>query len=666
MLLHAPHAPVGGPASTRVPWGQRALWWYAGHQAVACAVAAIAAAGAAIQGVNLATAPAPASGEGALVAAGWSIIHLDSAGDATFSSVGPSLAPVHLGAWMWATGALGRTSSAITTGREAMLAACLVSIPLVWVLARRSGLARWAAAGATIVFAASPLAVALHRPVHGAGLAVPWTLGALVLASARWPRTRTVVASGVCLAVAVLTEPGVVVAAPAVGWLLWRSSPSARRRRRRLLAGAVAFGVTWLAVTALLTSGTEPAAPLGALDRIRLVAGRATSAAGTLAYGLDGRSVAGLVGLDRIGAGACLLVAVVVPAVVPRLRPIGGAFWAFAALTVASGEPSWTVVVAMVPLGAVLLAAGAQLVWAWHLEARLEPRRRPHTASPAVSRLDAAVPATFVAAAVALALAIPDWISTHRILAAADAATPLASASEWVADNLNGGDRVIVDDAMWVDLVENGLAPSSIAGYGAVGAGPDWRSYGYIVATPALRDTGVSPGLARAVDSSLEIASVGEGEDRVDVRRIDATSGPADPNADRAAPDDTRVTTGRALAANPSIAAPPAARAQLRAGEVDERLATVLATLAGAHHLQIGAFVRLPGEDVAGTPARTVELTRIDGRPIAAGDPAVVEVVAFLGNQLPEFRPHQVSVVGRASREPRLRITFPIGQEDQG
>lgn len=668
MLLRAPHAPVGDPASARVPWGQRARWWYADHNAVACAVAAIAAVGAAVQGVNLATAPAPASGEGALVAAGWSIIHLDSAADATFSSLGPSLAPVHLGAWLWATGALGGTSSAIVAGREAMLAACLVSIPLVWVLARRSGLARWAAAGACTVFAVSPLAVALHRPVHGAGLAVPWMLAGFVLASARGPRTRTVVAAGVCLAVAVLTEPGMVVAAPAVGWLLWRSSPSARRRRRRLLAGAAAFGTTWFAVTALVTSGTEPAAPLGALDRIRLVAGGATSAAGTLAHGLDGRSVAGLVALDRVGAGACLLAAVVVPAVVPRLRPIGGAFWAFAALTVVSGEPSWCIVAGMVPLGAVLLAAGAQLVWAWHLEARREPgreaRRRPHAASPAVSRLDAAVPAVLAAAALGLALAIPDWISTHRDLATADAAAPLASAREWVADNLDGGDRIIVDDAMWVDLVESGLAPSSIAGYGAVGDGPDWRSYGYIVTTPALRDTGVS--LARAVDSSLEIAGVGEGADRVEVRRIGAMPDAAGPNADQVAPSDARVRTGRALAANPGIEAPPAALRQLRAGDVDARLSTVLATLAGAHRLEVAAFVRLPGEDVPGTPARTVELAGIDGRRIAAGDPAVVEVVAFLGNQLPAFRPHQVGVVGRTSGEPRLRITFPIGQEDQG
>jgi hypothetical protein len=319
-----------------------------------------------------------------------------------------------------------------------------------------------------------------------------------------------------------------------------------------------------------------------------------------------------------------------------------------------------------VPLGAVLLAAGAQLVWVWHLEARLESRGQTHAASPAVSRLDAAVPIVFAAAAVALALTVPDWVSTHRGLAAADPAPPFASACDWVADNLNHGDRVIVDDTLWVDLVENGLPPSMIAGYGAVGDGPAWRSYGYIVSTPALRDAGVSPELARAVDSSLEIASVGEGADRVEVRRIGAISDPPGRNVDEAAPNQTQMAAGRALAANPGIEAPLSTRSQLRAGEADERLTTVLATLAGAHRLEIGALVRLPGEDVAGTPIRTVELASIDGRPIAAGDPAVVEVVAFLGNQLPEFRPHQVSVVGRTSGEPRLRITFPIGQEDQG
>jgi hypothetical protein len=666
MLLRAPHAPVDAPASARLPRRRRVRWWLAEHQASVWVVGAIGVLGLTLHGVNLGTAPAPASGEGALVAAGWSIVHLGSAGDATFSAADPSLAPVHIGAWIWATDALGRASSAIAAGREAMLAAHVVSIVLVWVLARRSGMARWASGGATLVFAVSPLAVALHRPVSGAGLAVPWMLAALALASARRSRTLTCATAGLCLAVAVLTEHRVALVVPAVGWLLWRSSPGPRLRRRRLAAAAAAYGGAWLAVTALVRSGAPVAdGSLGLLDRIRVVAGDASSAVGTVADGYDGRSVADLVGLDVIGAGASLVAAIVVPSVVPRLRPIGIAFWSLAALMLVSSEPSWNIVVAMVPLGAVLLAAGAQVVWVWHREARLEPGRQAHPASAGVRRLDAAAPLVLATAAVALVLAVPDWVSTHRDVAAASAAAPLASACDWVVDNLNEGDRVIVDDAIWVDLVEHGFAPSLLAGYGAIGAGSEWRSYGYIVSTPALRDAAVSPGLARAVSSSREVAGVGDGDDRIEVRRIRAVSDTQPRTDQQGTQDVARAAAGRALASNPGIEAPPAAVSQLRAGDVDERLTTVLATFAGAHRVEIGAFVALPGEDVAGTPLRTVELASLDGRPIAADDPAVVEVVAFLGNQLEEFRPHEVTLVGRDS-EPRLRITFPIGQEDQG
>jgi len=319
----------------------------------------------------------------------------------------------------------------------------------------------------------------------------------------------------------------------------------------------------------------------------------------------------------------------------------------------------------MVPLGALLLAAGAQLVWVWHLEARLEPRRSTHQASRAVSRLDAAVPVVFASAALAIVLALPGWVSIHQDLTAGGSGAPLAVACDWVVDNLSDGDRVIVDDVIWVDLVEGGLTPSLMAGYGTVSDGAAWRSYGYIVSTQALRDVGGSPELASAVDSSLPIASVGEGDDRVEVRRIGVSSDPQAPPAEETAQNEARAAAGRALTANPGIEAPPAAVSQLRAGEVDDRLTTVLATLAAAHRLEIGAFLRLPGEAVAGTPMRTVELTAIDGRPIAPSDAAVVEVVAFLGNQLSEYRPRQVSVEGRTSGTPRLRITFPIGQEDQ-
>ncbi|HEY6415238.1 MAG TPA: hypothetical protein VIX41_03335, partial [Acidimicrobiales bacterium] len=70
MLLRAPHAPVDAPASARVPRRRRARWWLADHQASVWVVGAIGVLGLIVHSVNLGTAPAPASGEGALVAAG--------------------------------------------------------------------------------------------------------------------------------------------------------------------------------------------------------------------------------------------------------------------------------------------------------------------------------------------------------------------------------------------------------------------------------------------------------------------------------------------------------------------------------------------------------------------------------------------------------------------
>ena len=197
-------------------------------------------------------------------------------------------------------------------------------------------------------------------------------LAALVLASARRPRTLTGVAAGLCLAMAVLTEHRVALVVPAVGWLLWRSSPvpvgagSAWPRPRRPTA-RVARGDRPGRGSARGGRVTRPARP------DPLVAGDASSAVGTVADGFDGRSVADLIGLDRIGAGACLVAAIVAVVCLAFARsavPSGR----LPPLVLVSGEPSWTIVVAMVPLGAVLLAAGAQLVG---LAPRSPPRTQP-------------------------------------------------------------------------------------------------------------------------------------------------------------------------------------------------------------------------------------------------------------------------------------------------
>ena len=284
-------------------------------------------------------------------------------------------------------------------------------------------------------------------------------------------------AAGLCLAMAVLTEHRVALVVPAVGWLLWRSSPSPRRRRRRLVAAA-AYGGAWR-VTALVTSGAPEAGGSSACStgsalvacvlggghrgrRVRRAIGGRPDRAGPhrrrrLPGGGDRRAVGGATpSPDRL----CLL---------GVCRPSAGV-----------RRTIWTIVVAMVPLGAVLLAAGAQLVWVWHLEARLEPSRQAHPASAAVRRLDAAAPLVLAAAAVAPAGGPTGSRPTD---VAADATAPLASACDWVVDNLN--------DAIGSSSTTPCGSTSSRTGRTVVARRvrsgrrrPDWRSYGYIVSTP--------------------------------------------------------------------------------------------------------------------------------------------------------------------------------------
>ncbi|MGH9113615.1 MAG: glycosyltransferase, partial [Acidimicrobiales bacterium] len=172
--------------------------------------------------------------DGAQVAAAWAVRHLDTAADATFSRVLPSLGTPQLTTLTSVTGALVRAPHAVTEGREAMLAATVASIAVLWVLARRTGLARWSAAIAVAAFGMSPLAVDLHRTVHMANLAVPWMLAAFVAACAPGSRRLTHAVTGGLLAIAVLTEPVTIAAAPAVAWQLRRSTlPSVRPRALR-------------------------------------------------------------------------------------------------------------------------------------------------------------------------------------------------------------------------------------------------------------------------------------------------------------------------------------------------------------------------------------------------------------------------------------------------
>ena len=239
-----------------------------------------------------------------------------------------------------------------------MLVAQLVSVVLLWVLARRLGLPRWAAVVAAAAFALSPLVVALHRTVSLENLAVPWLLGAFALVLAPRRRTATCVAAGACLGVAVVTQAASLVLVPLAAWLLWRTGRSRTQRR----AATARAGGSFAVVIGLAVAWT---AARGELGSITVIGG------GVLSAGVAWTD------LDPIGPAVALAASVITIAAVPRLRPVAAGALALLALVVLGpGDQSVPFAILLIPFGALCIGGAAE--WLWHADPTAPRGRRRH------------------------------------------------------------------------------------------------------------------------------------------------------------------------------------------------------------------------------------------------------------------------------------------------
>ena len=449
----------------------------------------LVSAGGVLHALNMAAAPRRLGEEGAAVNRAWSLEHLGSFAPPTYWFEHPPLGWMQLSAWTWMSSAFERAPTGVAAGREAMLGAYLVSAVLLWVLARRLGLARWSAAVVLVIFALSPLAVQLHRQVFLDNMATPWVLGAFVLACSPRRQLGAFAASGACLGVATLTSYASLLVLPALALQVWRTSHPSTRRYALAVGGSL-FALVWSAYM------------LGAALRGQLLPGRGhpslvqgawfqlfeRSGSGSLfdPGSFRNEAVAGWFGLDPVGVVLALIAAPVALVAAPRLRPIAIGFLVLAAAVV----PPWylpvSLVVGLLPFGALVIAGVAEHAWNWGggvLVGR-EDGRRPR---PLALALIAAVPLLAV-------LAARGWIADHRSLLGDDADAALRDADRWIVENVPTDRRLIVDDAQWVDLVEAGMSANRVAGYTTFDAATDvgidpqgeWQDYDVVVSVESV------------------------------------------------------------------------------------------------------------------------------------------------------------------------------------
>ena len=500
-----------------------------------------------VQAWNVMGFPSASDDEGTYLAQAWAVQHGLGLAHYTYWYDHPPLAWIQLAGLSWLPAALLPKAFAVGAGRLAMLPVAATSLLLVYLIARRLGFARWAAALALVSYGMSPISVTMMRQIYLDSFAVVWMLAAFALALSPRKHLWHHVASGVAVALAVLSKETMLVVAPAVVVALWQSTSGTTIR-------AWAFG-------GFLCGVVLPGAfyPLYAILKGELLPGPDhVSLIGAWQFQLQHRQGSGSVFTAGSNSNMLLnswlyydrvlllggVAATVVALVVSRLRApaLAAGLLVLVALRPDGYLPAMYVVQAL-PFLAIGLAGIIEVLLTWMLsgELRTEIGQTPRRAArPGVRLRWLRASAVGVVAIAALWYVVPRWyVGDQRAVRSDDNAGYMAAADWLRGDQFGGGgDRastsittatIVVDDVLWLDLVRSGYQRDRVIWFykldldSAVAARlpHGWRDVDYIVSSPAVRQDPQSlPSVEALLTHSTVVKTFGSGDGRIEVRQI--------------------------------------------------------------------------------------------------------------------------------------------------
>ncbi|MFF7792230.1 phospholipid carrier-dependent glycosyltransferase [Streptomyces sp. NPDC007991] len=494
-----------------------------------------------VQGWNIADYPALSDDEGTYLAQAWSVQQGDGLAHYTYWYDHPPLGWIQIAVLTWIPALISPESMTVGTMRAAMLVISGISAVLVYVLGRRLALPRWAAALGMVFFGLSPLAVVLQREIFLDNLAVMWTLLAFTLAASPSRHLWHHFGAGLAAATAVLTKETMLIVLPALFLTMWRHSH--RDTRKFALTGAVTacalIGFSY-PLFALLKGELLPGAGHVSLwDGVRyqmtrpgsgFILDQGSGSWGVLQSWLYYDRILPLGGL----AGALLLLVTWRWSV--TARALAGPALAVAILAALALRPGGYLpamyVIQALPFLALVLAGGtASVAHAVLSRRRSEVEKRYVSAG----RYTLAT----VLALAAGAYVVPHWYDGARTAVTTDANAPYKAASRWLATEVENPERtrVLVDDALWLDLVHQGYRPGlGVIWFYKADLDPavtktmprGWKDLDYVVASPTVRrDAADLPNVKAAMEHSDPVATFGTGADRIEIRQIQTSAGGA-------------------------------------------------------------------------------------------------------------------------------------------
>jgi hypothetical protein len=518
----------------------------------------------------------------------------------------------------------GEAQSVLAAAHGAMLLLAVIQAALLWCVLRRLGAGGVAAGLATAVFAVAPVAIEAHAAVSATAVAAVWLLLAAALALGR--RLASLAAAGALAAVAVASAPAVGIAViPLVVLLVLRLRRERRRSRLGALRPVVALAAGLGAGAVLLAGGMAAVAALPSTP--------ATARLEALVAAQGGVPAGGLAALGRwLQVDPLSLVVAVVALVLAAAagRDLPPAIVAVV-LAAASVWPEGRDAVG--PLVVLLPVVGAGT--ARSIDVGIAALGHPRFARSVLGS------AWLTGVGALLAVAVIAWlVGLNGLVRGSE--QPVAEVERWVDSSVPAGQTVLVSLGAWPDLVGSTRADvgwyAASAGRSAVPTSLPWRAADYVVADASLRQHR-SGAAAAVLGRSLEIASFGSGAEAISVRAVRAPAAVAAPPppataAGRAAAR-FRRTVGRQLARNPRIQLDGQDRARLLAGDVDTRIAVVLAQFVTAHRVAVRDFGVAAG-DASGIRT-TVTISAIDGRQVPADGTKTGVLLRFLSDLRGDF-----------------------------
>lgn len=426
----------------------RFLAWLAKHKVDLTILAVLLAISGVVSAVNMTGYPQRFEDEGTYISQAWAIQERGTLAHYTYWYDHPPVGWIQMAGHLVVTNAIDRYDSAISAGREFMLILHLATIGLLYALARRLTIGRVAASIGTLFYALSPLTVEFSRYVLLDNVALPWLLAAFLLALSPRKHIVTAIGSAICMAIAILSKETFIIMLPVLLYALWRSGDD--RNRRYVLT---AFGVILVMVGGIYV--------LYAALKNELLPGEGhVSLLGTFFWQLFGRvgsgsifdadsDTRGLIGYWlNIDYWLLLAGAVTLPLALflRKLRVVAFALLLGFLLLLRSGYLPYPYVIILLPFAALVLAGVLDYFIIRPLLVR----------GFSIRRLSAGVAAVALMGGIGLFVA-PDWHSKLNVITTVDQDLSSRQAVSWISNNITRDNRLIVESALWTDLLEDGF-----------------------------------------------------------------------------------------------------------------------------------------------------------------------------------------------------------------